>query len=143
MEPKPWYHKGLRFSCTRSGNCCRNHGDYAYVYLNEDEEAALAAHLGLSRAAFRERWCEDDRGWTVLRMDRPACPFLGEDQTCGVYAARPTQCRTWPFWRENLDREAWEGAVSHGCPGIGTGPLIPADEIDRIAAEHTAAGGDD
>ncbi len=139
MAPKPWYHKGLRFSCTRCGNCCRNGGEYAWVYVNAAEQKALARRLGVSRGEFLERWCEQDRGWVVLRMDRPACPFLGEDNRCTVYEDRPTQCRTWPFWRENLDRKTWEGPVSERCPGIGTGPLVPADAIDRLAAENEAS----
>ena len=136
MNSKPWYHKGLHFACTRCGNCCRNHGEYSWVYVNDEEQAALARHLGVTTAELVERWCEEDRGWVVLRMDRPACPFLGEDNGCTVYEARPTQCRTWPFWRENLEREAWEGPVAEICPGIGSGRLVPAEEIERIAAEN-------
>ena len=138
MSSKPWYHKGLRFSCTCSGNCCRSHGELAFVYVSDEEQTVLAHRLGVSREDFVERWCERDRGWTVLRLDRPACPFLGQDRRCTVYEARPTQCRTWPFWRENLRRATWEGPVAERCPGIGTGPVVPAEEIDRIAARNEA-----
>lgn len=136
MTPKPWYHKGLRFQCTQCGNCCRNHGDYQYVYLIEREIRAIAAHLGLSRAAFLERYCEKEPGCHVsLRMDRPACPFLGEDSRCAIYPVRPKQCATWPFWEENLKRATWEGPVKDCCPGIDAGPLTPAAEAERIARE--------
>ena len=69
-------------------------------------------------------------------MDQPACPFLAPEGGCQVYAARPKQCRTWPFWEENLDRARWEGPVRDCCPGIGTGPLHPAAEVERIAREN-------
>ena len=135
MSPKPWYHKGLRFECTGCGNCCRNHGDYSYVYLAEADVRAIAAHLGLEREAFLERYCQEEDGWISLRMDRPACPFLTEANRCAIYPVRPKQCVAWPFWKENLERATWEGPVKECCPGIGSGPLHTAQEIERIADE--------
>jgi Fe-S-cluster containining protein len=129
----PWYADGMRFECTQCGNCCRNNGDYAYVYLMPPEVTALAELLGLEEAAFLERWCVEDEGWTVLRMDAPQCPFLSAEGRCTVYAARPRQCRTWPFWEENLKSPvAWEAAKLI-CPGIGAGPRIEWQEAAQIA----------
>ena len=135
MSSKPWYSKGLRFECTQCGNCCRNHGEYTYVYLTTSEVGAIAKHLGLSRARFLERYCLEEDGWVTLRMDEPACPFLGEDARCQIYPVRPKQCATWPFWTENLKRSTWEGPVKDCCPGLDQGPLVPAEEVERIAAE--------
>lgn len=135
MAPNPWYSKGLRFECTQCGNCCRNHGEYAYVYLAEADVEAIAGHLGLGREEFLSTWCEREDGHVVLRMDRPSCPFLDRDGRCRIYPVRPKQCATWPFWRENLDRATWEGPVKDCCPGIGRGPLHPASEVERLAAE--------
>lgn len=136
MSPKPWYEKGLRFECTGCGNCCRNHGEYAFVYLAEADIVAIAAHLGLERGVFLERYCQTEDGWVSLRMDRPACPFLSADNRCGIYPVRPKQCAAWPFWHENLERATWEGPVKACCPGIGQGPLRSAAEIERIAREN-------
>ncbi len=135
MSHKAWYHKGLRFQCTQCGNCCTSHGEYAYVYLAEADVRAIAAHLGMERAAFLERWCTEDEGYTILRMDAPACPFLTEERGCAIYPVRPKQCATWPFWEDNLDRARWEGPVKECCPGIDSGPLYSAEEIERIARE--------
>ncbi len=132
---KPWFGEGLRFECTQCGNCCRNHGAYANVYLGERDIRAISEHLGLSRQRFLARYCREEGGWITLRMDQPACPFLREDQRCGIYSVRPKQCATWPFWKENLERAAWEGEVSEDCPGIGRGPLVPAAEVERLARE--------
>jgi Fe-S-cluster containining protein len=42
-------------------------------------------------------------------MGEDACAFL-DGARCTVYEARPTQCRTFPFWKENLRRRgSWEG----------------------------------
>jgi Fe-S-cluster containining protein len=135
---EPWFGAGLRFECTQCGNCCRNLGEYTHVYLGERDVRAIAEHLGLSREAFLARYCREDSGWIVLRMDEPACPFLGPDRRCSIYPVRPKQCATWPFWKENLERSRWEGEISADCPGIGKGPLVPTAEIERLARETDA-----
>jgi len=133
---KPWYHKGLRFECQRCGNCCRTHGDFSFVYMMDLEVAQIAGYLGLEEDEFRRRYCARDQGWTVIHPDYPSCPFLTEQGTCGVYPVRPMQCRTWPFWKENLRLEVWEESVVPTCPGIGKGPLHSAEEVERIAREN-------
>jgi hypothetical protein len=136
MESKPWYENGLRFSCTQCGECCRNHGGYTYVNLTEVELREIPEFLGLTRAEFLRRYCTKRPGFhPSLRMDEPACPFLGADNRCQIYPVRPKQCRTWPFWKENLARETWEGPVKEVCPGIGEGALHSRAEIERIADE--------
>ena len=138
-EPAPpWYAEGLSFACTGSGRCCRNHGEHAYVYLEDVELSALAAHVGLEVPEFFERYCAEDEGWTTLRMDEPQCPFLDGSGRCGVYEARPVQCRTWPFWTENLkSANGWKRAAEI-CPGIGQGRLYTAEEASRISEANEA-----
>jgi len=135
MKQKPWYGKGLRFACTQCGNCCRNHGAYAFVYLTPSEVTSIASHLGLTRRQFLHRHCTRHEGAVTIRTDTPACPFLGDDSRCGIYPVRPKQCATWPFWRENLERAVWEEEVKAFCPGVGKGRRHPAAEIERIAEE--------
>jgi hypothetical protein len=138
MPSKPWYANGLRFTCTRCGNCCRNHGEYTYVYVSPAEVSAIARHLGTSEGEFLARYCREEDGWTHLRMDDPACPFLGPGNACGIYPVRPRQCATWPFWRENLERAAWE-EVKRDCPGMDRGEWHSRAEIERLARETDEA----
>ncbi|MCC7012665.1 MAG: YkgJ family cysteine cluster protein [Planctomycetes bacterium] len=139
MEHKPWYANGLRFECTRCGNCCRNHGEYTFVSLSEVELRQIPAFLGVSRDEFLARYCELEAGFhPTLKMDAPACPFLGADQSCAIYPVRPKQCRTWPFWTENLREATWRGPVKECCPGIDQGKLHSAEEIERTARENDA-----
>jgi Fe-S-cluster containining protein len=142
MPDKPFHENGLRFSCTRCGNCCRNHGAYTYVYLVESDVSAIAQHLEMAPATFLERYCQEEDGWISLRMDAPACPFLEAGNTCAIYPVRPKQCATWPFWKENLTPAAW-AEIKKDCPGIDTGELHPRAEIERIAQENADWYGDE
>jgi Fe-S-cluster containining protein len=128
----------LRFTCEpECGACCTQHEDYAYVYLVGDDVERLARHLGISQVEFRERYTILDDGNLALKIDRPECPFL-EGWRCGVYEARPRQCRTFPFWPETLrSRSSWE-RLRGFCPGISRGERHSLEVIQRHLAEHEA-----
>ena len=56
--------------------------------------------------------------------------FDGQTRKCTVYAARPRQCRTWPFWDSNLKTPAdWKHTCSV-CPGSGQGQLHSLEQIE-------------
>ena len=42
---------------------------------------------------------------------------------------RPSQCRTWPFWNENMNAKVWNEDISINCPGIGKGNIIKPKKI--------------
>jgi len=57
-------------------------------------------------------------------MEKPNydCIFLTRDTPgkagCSIYPVRPTQCRTWPFWTDNLKSpETWNRSGAK-CPGM-------------------------
>lgn len=132
---------GLRFECTACGRCCTNHGEYAYVYVNPDEVDALARLLELPPAEFRRRYTfVDEDGWRQLRTRDEACVFLDrETGRCGVYHARPTQCRTFPFWREFVRDGAWTPEVRAMCEGIGRGPEHSPEYAEARMREFEAS----
>lgn len=142
---KPWYADGLRFTCTQCGDCCRSHGDYQWVFLSPTDVTRLAESLGLSNARFLAAYCdkdEDGLGHTLKWLkggagdpDIAACVFLGE-KGCTVYDARPQQCRTWPFWPENLTKKVWKADVEAYCPGAGEGRLYTLGEIRKISKDE-------
>jgi Fe-S-cluster containining protein len=126
----PWYRDGLRFTCTQCGHCCT--GDPGFVWVNEDEIAALAKFRGEPLREVKALYTRAARGRVTLREKADGdCVFYDRAKGCTVYPVRPRQCRTWPFWESNLESpEAWDRTVAI-CPGSGEGELIPVDEITR------------
>jgi uncharacterized protein len=117
-----WYADGLRFACTQCGACCS--GAPGYVWVDGDEIDAIAAQLGLTAEQVNLRYVRRvGRGRSLLEKPGGDCIFLERRPAgstgCQIHAVRPTQCRTWPFWKSNLaSAEAWRQAA-RGCPGIG------------------------
>jgi len=133
---KPWYQDGLRFECARCGACCR--GEPGFVWVRDVEIVAIARLLRLSREDFLARYCRVAFG-DISLVERPSgdCVFWGE-QGCEIYAARPVQCRTFPFWQEYLrSPNAWARAARR-CPGCNHGPLHSATDIRQRARETDA-----
>lgn len=103
------------------------------MFLTDADVRSLASKLGLERSAFLARHCTEQGDRTTLRSEGARCEFQAADGSCSVYEARPQQCRSWPFWRENLERETWERDVLPLCAGAGKGRLHSAREIEEIA----------
>ena len=135
-DKRPWYRKGLHFQCQPGcANCCG--GDPGDVWVDDKEKAAIAAFMQLAVKTFNSTYVRKVADGDSLREKRNGdCILLRADGSgCSVYSARPRQCRTFPFWPENvISRRAWEG-LKRECPGIGKGRLWTAAEIERMLAE--------
>jgi Fe-S-cluster containining protein len=130
QSPTEWYQDGLRFRCTRCGNCCT--GAPGFVWVNEQEIEALAEHLGEPVAQAREFYTRRAGNRRSLREQANGdCIFYDRAAGCTIYPVRPRQCRTWPFWESNLRTPKDWRRTCEVCPGAGQGELIPAEEITR------------
>jgi Fe-S-cluster containining protein len=130
---KSLYASGIRFECTGCGECCRSRHGYGYIYVTLEERRRLAKHLGMKTQVFTRRHCEKTEDRFHLRQPAKDCGFL-QGERCMVYQARPQQCRSWPFWPENMSRKVWSQEVKRDCPGIGIGRLYSRQEIEGILA---------
>ncbi|HEV7221421.1 MAG TPA: YkgJ family cysteine cluster protein [Pirellulales bacterium] len=129
MNDQPWFKDGLRFQCTQCGDCCT--GAPGYVWVNQEEIEALAREIGVEPDEFERKYVRRvGIRRSLVEFGNGDCVFFdGEKRKCTVYAARPRQCRTWPFWHSNVRTpEAWE-QTCQVCPGSGKGPLVPAEQI--------------
>lgn len=131
MSETLWYSNGLRFECTQCGRCCG--GAPGFVWVNQEEIATLAAARGETEEAFEERYVRTVGVRKCLReFPNYDCIFFDSaSRGCIVYAVRPRQCRTWPFWDSNVRTpESWE-RTCQSCPGSGKGPLYRLEDIER------------
>jgi Fe-S-cluster containining protein len=131
MGKKAWWSQGVQFECQGSGKCCVSRGEYGYVYLSLKDRKRLAQHLGIPTRKFTQTYCSSNDGWIFLKNPQLPCGFLKANQ-CTVYEGRPTQCRTWPFWPENMSVRNWAKEVASYCPGVGKGRVYSAEEIEKI-----------
>jgi Fe-S-cluster containining protein len=152
-QDNPWYAPGLRFECTQCGQCCS--GPPGYVWMTEEEITAIAAHLQLDRETFLANYAEKyGDQWSIRDYETPHghdCLFLKRTPDgrggCSIYSVRPTQCRTWPFWPENVVyRSSWK-QVAQRCPGVaqclgqqdprkGDGKFYSVDQIRIVRLTH-------
>jgi uncharacterized protein len=123
---------GIRFECQGSGKCCMSRGEYGFVYLTPYDRKRMANHLGLPLRTFTKRYCDKTDGWIHLKGPDKTCRFL-KDLRCSIYEGRPNQCRSWPFWPENMNAKIWSEEVAKFCPGIGKGRLYSKSEIRKLA----------
>ncbi|MFG0258138.1 MAG: YkgJ family cysteine cluster protein [Phycisphaerales bacterium JB043] len=141
-----WYSDGLHFECTCCGECCT--GSTGYVAVTSDECDTIARKLGISSDEFLATYThtmkhgregislnehKTEHGYDCVFLDRDTEPGKA---LCAIHDARPQQCRTWPFWPENIaSPRAWQ-RTSRACEGINQGRLYTIDEI-RIQRDQT------
>jgi Fe-S-cluster containining protein len=109
----------------------------------------MAASLGIDAPTFLQdfaEYSEYEESWLLQEVKRgrqyDCIMFNPAKGTCATYLARPTQCRTFPFWPENLSNaKSWErlkGKGNWSCEGIGKGPLVSASKIkDQISLQNS------
>ena len=128
---KSWYHNGLHFRCTGCGECCT--GSPGYVWITQQEAQDMADFLHLPLEVFLEQYTRKIEGRMSLN-EHPVsydCVFLKEKK-CTVYPVRPQQCKTFPWWSDNLAAPYTWRETAQRCEGIDhpEAPLIPYEDIE-------------
>jgi len=134
-DDTPWYRDGLCFSCTQCGDCCT--GAPGVVWVTDEEIAEIARVTDKPVGEIRLMHTRIVNGRVSLRehANGDCIYFDPKQRRCTIYEARPTQCKTWPFWPSHLKSpETWK-QVERECPGAGTGEFYSLEEVERIAAE--------
>lgn len=102
-----------------AGNCCI--GESGYIWINKNEIDNLADFLKVDSEILKEKYLfKAGYKYSIkeikLGENSFACCFFNlEKKQCMIYDARPTQCRTFPFW-EYFKKN--ENEVYEECPGI-------------------------
>lgn len=101
----------LRFRCTGCGNCCRDlrvpltHADVRRLVDATGRPAAqIVAWLPTREVDLTGEpgslvLLDHEAGHALMALAQHdgACVFLGADERCGAYSARPGNCRVYPF----------------------------------------------
>lgn len=102
----------------------------------------MASVMKLSEQDFLEKFAsksEEADLWELHEVQTyhgHDCVLLGRcEETgktwCNAHQSRPLQCRTWPFWPDNLrSPRSWKKAAKD-CEGIGRGPITPLRVIQE------------
>lgn len=134
-----WYEEGLHFECTGCGRCCT--GSPGYVWVNDEEIQEMASYLKLTKKEFIQRYTRlvNGRLSLVELKKNYDCIFLKESK-CAIYPVRPTQCKTFPWWSQNLTSlEAWQEAAKW-CEGISKrAPKVSSEIIEEERQKHEKA----
>ncbi|MDX1907268.1 MAG: YkgJ family cysteine cluster protein [Bacteroidia bacterium] len=77
--------------CLLCANCCKTTSP---VFTDTDIER-IARHLRMKPGLFTETYLRLDEDRDYVLKGAP-CPFLGPDNYCSVYEARPKACREYP-----------------------------------------------
>jgi Fe-S-cluster containining protein len=77
--------------CLECANCCKTTSP---IFIDKDIDR-LARHFRIRPSEFITRYLHLDKEEDYVLNSSP-CPFLGADNYCGVYEARPRACKEYP-----------------------------------------------
>ncbi len=111
--------------CLSCANCCRN---YSPRFKTPDIKR-ISKHLKMKEGDFIENYLRLDNDGDYVTRSTP-CPFLGEDNYCGIYDQRPSDCARYPYTDEDtlLKRPQLTLKNSTICP-------IVHNVLERLIAE--------
>ncbi len=81
-----------QIDCTTCAHCCRS----LQIVVDDKDIKRLSTHLGITPLQLSQRYVQVAEDKTKHFAKTP-CPFLGEDNRCSVYEARPQACRDYPY----------------------------------------------
>ena len=102
---------------TCRGTCCRWGG---YVWITEEEMIDIAQYKGMELGVFADTYVRAAYGRLSLQDrlidgEQICCMFDPYKEKCTIYEHRPSQCRTFPFWKQYREKSS---ELMDYCPGI-------------------------
>ena len=103
---------------TCEGRCCT--GESGYIYVTKDEIKDIAEVLKIDINELRVKYLfKKGYKYSIKEFkynDSYECVFYDrESNGCQIYNARPSQCKTFPFWDYYKTRV---NELKQECPGI-------------------------
>jgi hypothetical protein len=104
-----------KINCLDCARCCKN---YSPRFKMPDIKRASKA-MGMKEVAFIEKYLSMDNEGDYVAKTKP-CPFLENDNTCGIYDHRPSDCERFPYTDEDVffKRSAITMKNAEFCPAV-------------------------
>lgn len=80
-----------KINCLECANCCKTISPSVF----DSDVRRMAAACKMKTSDFIDRYLRPDQDNDYIFNTTP-CPFLGEDNMCIIYEARPRACREYP-----------------------------------------------
>jgi uncharacterized protein len=102
-----------RVDCTQCANCCKHYSPR----LKGPDIKRIARFLDMKEGELTDKYLRQDEDGDWVARSAP-CPFLGTDNLCRIYEARPSDCRRFPYTDEDvlLKRPSLTQKNSTFCP---------------------------
>ena len=135
------------------GACCT--GPPGLIAFTRAEGERIAARLGVTYDEFVARYThatEAGRSLNEVRTEHGHdCVFLDRTSAaarglrggrgggvCTLYEDRPLQCRTFPWWPQNVDSPRSWARTARECEGVNRGRVVPVEAIRIERAKQSA-----
>lgn len=104
------------------------------MWIRIEDIYRIAEFLGMPDRDFIRQYVRKvGERYSLIELPNGNCVFY--ENGCTIYPVRPAQCRTFPFWKEILEKPGnWQRAAAD-CPGMNQGPLHTAEEIESLLEE--------
>lgn len=86
-----------KINCLTCAACCKN---YSPRFKPPDIKR-ISKHLRMRETDFIQTYLRMDEEGDYVVQHLP-CPFLGEDNLCGIYEVRPSDCERFPYTDEDV-----------------------------------------
>ena len=100
--------------CLTCANCCKK----MTPTFKKADIVRISNHLGMTPAAFKEKWLYKDNNGDWLNTSNP-CQFLdNKTNMCGIYEVRPSDCAGFPHLTRKKMTEymQWHKQNVEYCP---------------------------
>lgn len=101
--------------CLSCANCCKNYSPR----FKQPDIKRIAKRLKINEGELVDRYLRLDEDGDYVVKKSP-CPFLGDDNRCGIYEDRPSDCARYPYTDEDvlLKRVALSLKNATVCPAV-------------------------
>jgi hypothetical protein len=86
-----------KIDCLQCANCCKQ---YSPRFKTPDIKR-ISRHLNMRESDFIEKYLKVDEDGDFVLKATP-CAFLEADNSCSIYAERPSDCRRFPYTDEDV-----------------------------------------